>query len=118
MHHGRTKDLIRHLIGLSIDVAMGRYGDGGDLFELTKGTVDYPPEITELPESFGMMLVKAQAREFHLKKIIEELKATQAELHPAGKYLSRNRVPCDEREVAVTGVELMMETPEARNLKK
>jgi hypothetical protein len=34
----------------------------------------------ELAESFGMMMVKVEAREFRLKQIIEELEDTKARL--------------------------------------
>ncbi len=55
-------------------IASGNYDkkDVERLFELSK-TGKYPSLFTEMAESFGMMMVKVEAREFHLKQIIEEL---------------------------------------------
>ena len=39
-----------------------------------------PAFFSELAESFGMMLVKVEAREFRLKEIIEELEETKMKL--------------------------------------
>jgi hypothetical protein len=49
------------------------------LFSLSQ-TDRFPGLFTELAESFGMMMVKVEAREFRLKQIIEELEKTKAEL--------------------------------------
>ena len=40
----------------------------------------FPGVFAELAESFGMMIVKVEAREFGLKQIIEELEETKTEL--------------------------------------
>jgi len=58
-------------------IASGDYDkkDVEKLFELSK-TGKYPSLFSEMAESFGMMMVKVEAREFHLKQIIEELKKT------------------------------------------
>ena len=55
-------------------IASGKYdkADSERLFELSKKG-RYPGVLTELAESFGMMMVKVEAREFRLKEIIEEL---------------------------------------------
>ena len=60
-------------------IASGNYEkrDVERLFELSK-TDRYPSLFTELAESIGMMMVKVEAREFHLKQIIEELEKTKA----------------------------------------
>jgi phosphoribosyl-ATP pyrophosphohydrolase len=42
------------------------------LFELSK-TGKYPALFSEMAESFAMMMVKVEARDFHLKQVIEEL---------------------------------------------
>ena len=62
-------------------IASGKYDkiDVEKLFELSK-TGRYPGIFTELAESFGMMMVKVEAREFRLKQIIEELNETKAKL--------------------------------------
>jgi class 3 adenylate cyclase len=71
--------LIPLLVDLSRKVAGGKYGHVDDLMELTKPD-KYPPAIGELAESFGMMLVQIEAREFHLEQIIDELAAKNKEL--------------------------------------
>jgi hypothetical protein len=48
------------------------------LFELSKKG-RYPGVLSELAESFGMMMVKVEAREFRLKEIIEDLEQAKAE---------------------------------------
>ncbi len=60
-------------------IANGRYDkeDARLLFELSKKG-RYPGILAELAESFGMMLVKVEAREFRLKQTIEELENSKA----------------------------------------
>ncbi len=66
-------DMFEWLNSLCKKIAYGEYdqSDMDKLFELAK-TQRYPGIFTELAESFGMMIVKLEAREFHLKQIIEE----------------------------------------------
>ena len=61
-------------------IAFGKYdkADSDRLFELSKKG-RYPGFLSELAESFGMMMVKVEAREFRLKEIIEELKQAKTE---------------------------------------
>jgi hypothetical protein len=61
-------------------IASGKYdkADSERLFELSKKG-RYPSILSELAESFGMMMVKVEAREFRLKEIIEELEQAKAE---------------------------------------
>ena len=86
-----VKSLLNHLISVAEDVSMGRYGRHNEIFELTK-TGKYPRLITRLAESFGMMIVKVEAREFHLEQIIEKLSKAQAELSEAKEKLSRENI--------------------------
>ena len=60
-------------------IASGKYdqSDVDRLFDLSK-TQKYPGIFTELAESFGMMMVKVEARETHLKQIIEELEKAKS----------------------------------------
>ncbi len=60
-------------------IASGYYDkkDVERLFELSK-TGKYPSLFTEMAESFAMMMVKVEARDFHLKQVIEELDKTKA----------------------------------------
>jgi len=71
--------LLRHLIKLSGDIARGSYDEADKIFEYTKSGL-YPQLITELAESFGMMTVKIEAREFQLEQMIEELREKNIEL--------------------------------------
>jgi class 3 adenylate cyclase len=64
---------------LTHKVARGDYQHVDELFELTKPD-KYPPAICELAESFGMMLVQVEAREFRLEQMIDELAAKNKEL--------------------------------------
>ena len=62
------------------NIASGKYdkADAERLFKrLKKGR--YPSVLSELAESFGMMMVKVEAREFRLKEIIEELEQAKSE---------------------------------------
>jgi methyl-accepting chemotaxis protein len=49
------------------------------LFELSKSG-KYPSLFTEMAESFAMMMVKVEARDFQLQQTIEELEKTKAKL--------------------------------------
>jgi len=74
--------LIRHLINLTNNVSRGNYDQSDKVFEFTKSD-RYPALISELAESFGMMIVKIEAREFQLERMIEELKQKKIELERA-----------------------------------
>ena len=67
-------DLLEILNSLCKKIAAGHYdqSDVDKLFDLAK-TQKYPGIFSELAESFGMMMVKVEAREFQLKQTIEEL---------------------------------------------
>ncbi len=59
-------------------IASGKYDkkDVEKLFELSK-TGRYPRLFSEMAESFSMMMVKLEAREFRLKQIIRELEVAR-----------------------------------------
>jgi hypothetical protein len=67
-------DLFEMLNSLCKKIASGKYdqSDVDKLFDMSKDN-RYPGLFTELAESFGMMMVKVEAREFRLKQIIGEL---------------------------------------------
>ena len=67
-------DLFEIFNSLCKKIASGKYdqSDVDKLFDMAKDN-RYPGLFTELAESFGMMMVKVEAREFRLKQIIEEL---------------------------------------------
>ena len=62
-------------------IASGKYDkkDVERLFELTK-TGRYPHIFSEMAESFSMMMIKIEARDFHLKQLISELEETKARM--------------------------------------
>ena len=62
-------------------IASGKYdrADTERLFEPAKKSL-YPWIFCELAESFAMMMVKVEAREFRQKQVIEELEAIRAKL--------------------------------------
>jgi class 3 adenylate cyclase len=71
--------ILRRLIALTREVAAGRYERVQELFEYTKADRNHPL-IAELAESFGMMVVKVEAREFHLEQTIAQLKDKNRQL--------------------------------------
>ena len=72
-------DLFEMLNTCCKKIASGKYdkADSERLFELSKKG-RYPGVLSELAESFGMMMVKVEAREFRLKEMIEELEQAKA----------------------------------------
>jgi len=74
-------DLFEMLNNCCRKIASGKYdkADAERLFELAKKS-RYPGFLSELAESFGMMMVKVEAREFRLKQIIDELEKAKAKL--------------------------------------
>ena len=80
--------LLDRLIAVTEEIAQGRFGQYDDIFELTKSG-QYPPLIARFAESFGMMAVKVEAREFRLEQMIEELRSTEAQLRTAREQLAR-----------------------------
>jgi len=72
-------DLFEMLNSACKKIASGKYdmADSERLFELAKKG-RYPSVLAELAESFGMMMVKVEAREFKLKETIEELEQAKS----------------------------------------
>ena len=73
-------DLFEMLNILCKKIASGKYGqaDVDGLFDLAKKH-KHPGLLAELAESFDMIMVKVEAREFQLKQTIEELEKARAE---------------------------------------
>ena len=88
MKNLKLDHLLDRLIAVAEDLSKGHYGQYDDIFELTKSG-DYPPLIARFAESFGMMAVKVEAREFRLEQMIEELRSTEAQLRAAREQLAR-----------------------------
>ena len=84
-------EVLEHLIVLCKEFASGNYDKVDDLLELTKEQEE-PKLIAELAESFGMMIIQIEAREFRLEQIIEDLEKTKKELEIAKKRLARENV--------------------------
>ena len=72
-------DLFETLNACCKKIASGKYDkkDSDYLFELSKKG-RYPGVLSELAESFGMMMVKVEAREFRLKEMIEDLERAKS----------------------------------------
>jgi DNA-binding NtrC family response regulator len=86
-----NEKLIKQLIEITNQIALGEYKEARRLFELTKKDA-YPACINALAEAFGLMLVRVEAREFHLKQTIDRLKKIQAELEMAKEKLARENI--------------------------
>lgn len=80
MSHCDAFDLVLiKLNSICKEVARADYSRIEELFELTKENQSHPL-LEELAESFGMMVVQVEAREFYLKKTIEKLEIQKAML--------------------------------------
>ena len=68
-------DLLEMMNSSFRKIASGKYDkkDVERLFDLSK-TGRYPHIFSEMAESFSMMMIKVEAREFHLKQLLSELK--------------------------------------------
>jgi hypothetical protein len=71
-------DLLDTLNASFKKIASGTYDkkDVERLFELSR-TGRYPSIFTEMAESFSMMMVKVEAREFQLKQFIKKLEKSK-----------------------------------------
>lgn len=78
--------LLKKMEQVCHDLAWNKYGRVGELFELTKRKI-YPEQISRLAESFGMMLVKVEAREYHMEEVLMQLKKANKELEESRKKL-------------------------------
>ncbi len=84
-------DLLEKLTQIARDVSLGKRPDPQPLFELTKTEV-YPAPITDLAESFGIMLIKVEAREFRLRQTIERLKKANQDLETSKALLQQQNL--------------------------
>lgn len=78
--------LLKTMEQICHDLAWGRYDRAEELFNLTRSR-SYPEPIVNLAESFGMMLVKVEAREYGLEQLVTELKQTKDALEAAQRQL-------------------------------
>jgi vacuolar-type H+-ATPase subunit I/STV1 len=88
-------DLFEMLNSACKKIAAGQYekSDADKLFEFAKKE-RYPVLLAELAESFGMMLVKVEAREFERSQIIEELEEAKAKLEDYSQGLEEHLEEC------------------------
>ena len=71
--------VLGYLAELAREISQGEYDRAQEVFKLTSGSNSHA-EIQDLAEAIGLMLVQVEAREFHLEKLIEELKQTNEQL--------------------------------------
>jgi chromosome segregation ATPase len=71
--------LLDHLTDVARSISRDIYKNSNEIFELAK-TGTYPRQVNELAESFGMMIVKVEARELRLQQTIDKLKKLNEQL--------------------------------------
>lgn len=82
MAEGEFDRVLDTLIAVTEKIARGDYDDVDALLGMT-GADDLPPKISALAESFGMMLIQVEAREYRLGMTIDALERSQVELERA-----------------------------------
>ncbi len=77
----QTRLLLKQLEALCKHIAQGQYesSDVRKLFSIMSEN-RFPKELVQLAEAFGMMMVKVEAREYHLESVISELEETRKRL--------------------------------------
>ena len=78
--------LFRQLLKTMNEVSRGNSTNVETIFEFTKEGV-YPPEITNLAEAFGMMMVNIDAKQQRLEKLLADLQEKNQELESASYCL-------------------------------
>jgi hypothetical protein len=91
VNSGNLDDVLKELITLCGELAQGEYGNVDSLFHLTKEGSRHDL-IRELAESFGMMVVKVEAREFRLEGMIRDLEKAKAQLEIARQKLAEENI--------------------------
>lgn len=81
-----TGQILKQLAEVTHEISRGDYGRAQDVFDLTQAGSNIP-ELEELAESFGMMLVQVEAREFRLSQLIADLEETNAQLEATLKKI-------------------------------
>ena len=86
MNENITDELINSLVAIINEVSQGDNKNTGILFELTNED-KYPLKIVNLAESFGMMIVRIEAKQQHLERLIDDLEVKKAELELVASQL-------------------------------
>ncbi len=81
-----TRKLLKQLIGILNEVSLGNTTQVDTIFELTKDGV-YPPEIVNLAESFGMMIVNIDAKQQRLERLLSDLQEKNKALEQVSRTL-------------------------------
>ena len=102
------------LTELSELVAFRRYKDADTdrLFKLTD-EAKYPESVSALAESFGMMLVKVEAREYRQEQIIAQLEEAKAKLEEYSQTLEQ-KVAQRTEEIRKKNEDLRLEVAERK----
>jgi transcriptional regulator with PAS, ATPase and Fis domain len=85
------ESLLAYLTAVCEEIAVGRYKKAKELFDLTKEG-EHSALVRRIAEAFGMMLVKVEAREYHLEEINKKLRKAQVELAAAKERLAEENV--------------------------
>lgn len=86
IHSNQTSSLFKQLVKVMNEVSLGNTTNVETIFELTKeGT--YPSEITNLAESFGMMIVNIDAKQQRLERLLSDLQERNRELGQVSQNL-------------------------------
>ncbi|MDY0362060.1 MAG: sigma-54 dependent transcriptional regulator [Desulforegulaceae bacterium] len=81
-----VESLLKLMEQICHDLVWNRYDRVETLFDLTRSTI-CPEPIASLAESFGMMLVKIEAREFQMEEMVKNLKETSKALEISRRQL-------------------------------
>jgi HD-GYP domain-containing protein (c-di-GMP phosphodiesterase class II) len=82
----QTKQLMEKLSIIMNEVSLGNTSQVETIFELTKEGV-YPPEVVNLAESFGMMIVNIDAKQQRLERLLTELQEKNGALELVSRSL-------------------------------
>ena len=82
----QTKQLMEKLSIIMNEVSLGNTSQVETIFELTKEGV-YPPEVVNLAESFGMMIVNIDAKQQRLERLLTELQEKNGALELVSRRL-------------------------------
>ena len=82
----QTDRLFQQLTKIMNEVSQGNTGNIETIFELTKEGI-YPPEIVNLAESFGMMVVNIEAKQQQLEQLLTDLQEKNRALELASNSL-------------------------------